>query len=104
MTKCGTRTYREISKSRIDAILSEAVSRGAIIKGSNPWNIDTRLHGTVLRVAWQETERTLAITLEKVEWYIPRETVWRTIDTLMNGFISQKKEKERAFEYGREAG
>lgn len=102
--KCGTRTYREISKTRIDTILSEAVSQGAIIKGSNPWNIDTRMHGTLLRVAWHETERTMAVTVENVEWYIPCDMVWSTIDTLMTGFIPQKKEMEGAFEHKKDAG
>jgi hypothetical protein len=104
LPKCGTRTYKEVSKTRIDTILSEAVSQGAIIKGSNPWNIDTRMHGAVLHISWHETERTMAVTVENVVWYIPCETVWSTIDTLMNGFNAQQKEMKGKFEFEKDAG
>jgi hypothetical protein len=89
-----TREYRNISKTMIDKILTEAVSQGAIVTGFNPWDINTRLHGTVLRVRWDEPEMTLAISVVAINWYIPRKTVWSMIDTSLKGFIRQKKDME----------
>ncbi len=96
----GSREYSNISKKGIDMILSEAVSRGAIITGTNPWNIDTRFHGTVLRLWWNETNMTMAISVVSVNWYIRRETVWSAIDTQLHGFIRQKKGAENAIDFG----
>ena len=100
MPSCSTREYGNINKARIDLILSEAVSHGAVITGSNPWNIDTRLHGAVLRVRWDETSMTMAIGLVRVNWYVPCETVWSNIDTLLYGFLRQEKDLRSATDYG----
>jgi hypothetical protein len=100
MPSCGTREYGDISKQRIDMMLSEAVSQGAVITGSNPWDIDTRLHGTVLRVRWDETKMTMAISVVRANWYIQCEMVWSNIDTLLYGFIRQEKDVKRAIDFG----
>jgi hypothetical protein len=81
-------------------MLSEAILQGAIITGSNPWNIDTRLHGTVLRVQWDETNMTMAISVVRANWYIQRETVWSTIDSLLHSFKRQKNDLEGAMDFG----
>ncbi len=100
MQGCGTREYRNISKTRIDKLLTEAVSQGAVITGSNPWDIETRLHGIVLRGRWDETEKTLAISVVDVKWYVPCETVWSNIDVMLHDFIEQKKNMEGVMDFG----
>ena len=96
----GTREYRNISKTRIDKMLTEAVSQGAVITGANPWDIVTHFHGIVLRAKWNEPEMALAISLLDVNWYVPRDTIWSNIDTMLNGFIGQKKNVEGAMDIG----
>lgn len=96
MPACGTREYRGIGKTRIERMLAEAVLQGAVITGTNPWDIDTRLHGGVLSVRWDEHTMILAISVVNINWYIPRETVWNTIDTMLYGFMRQQKEMEDA--------
>ena len=93
MPKRTTHVYRNISKTRIDKLLAEAVSQGAVITGSNPWGIETRLHGVVLRGQWDETAMTLSLSVVDVNWYVPHETVWRNINTLLLGFMEQKKNR-----------
>jgi hypothetical protein len=63
MPGCGTREYRNICKTWIDKLLTEAVSQGAVITGFNPWVIEARLHGIVLQGRWDETMMTLAISV-----------------------------------------
>jgi hypothetical protein len=104
MPAYGTREYTNIGKTRIDMMIAEAISQGAIITGSNPWDIDTRLHGAVLRVRWDKHKMTLAISVVNINWYVPRETVWETIDTLLDGFMRQTKEMEGAFGHEIDAG
>ncbi|MGC1456431.1 MAG: hypothetical protein WA946_14705 [Nitrospirota bacterium] len=98
MRKCVTREYRDISKTNIDKILTEAASHGAVIKGFNPWDIDTRLHGAVLRIRWDEQKMTMAISVVNVNWYIPSETVWNNIDSMLDGYIRKKNNRDVAFD------
>jgi hypothetical protein len=100
MPGCGTHEYRNISKMRVDAILSEAVSQGAVISGSNPWEIVSPLHGIVLRGQWDETTMILAISVVDTSWYVPCEMVWSTIDTMLCGFIEQTKDMEGVVDVG----
>jgi hypothetical protein len=91
MPAYGTREYSDISKTWVERMLTAAVSRGAVVTGSNPWDIDTRLHGAVLRVRWDETKMTMGISIVRVNWYVQHETVWSNIDALLYGFIRQEK-------------
>lgn len=100
MPECGVREYRDINKKKLGMILSEAASQGAIITGSNPWDIDTRLHGTVLRVKWDETKMTLSIRVVRANWYIQCETVLNKIDTLLYGLNRQEKDMKGAMDFG----
>src|ERR1700690_2009335 len=100
MPAFGTREYGDIGKTRIDMMLAEAILRGATITGSNPWDIDTRLHGAVLRVRWDEYKMTLAISVVDINWYVPSETAWNTIDNMLYGFIEQTKDMEGVADVG----
>jgi hypothetical protein len=100
MQKCSTREYRNISKIKIDMIITEAVSQGAIIAGSNPWTVDTSLHGTVLRVTWDEKNMTMAVTVVRANWYIQCEMVWKHIDALLHGPVEQRENLEGVIGFG----
>lgn len=100
MPGCGTREYRNISKTKIDKMLADAASQGAVITGYNPWDIEARLHGIVLQGRWNETEMTLAISVVDVNWYVPCETIWSNIDAILHGFIEKKKNMEGAMDFG----
>ena len=87
----GMRTYKNVSKTMLDTLLKDAVSNGAVVKGSNPWDIEaSHYHGIMLRGHWDEGEMTLAISVLNVNWYVPKETVWKHIDEMLHGKIQQK--------------
>jgi hypothetical protein len=100
MPGCGTRIYRDISKTRIDKLLTETISQGGVITGSNPWYIETRLHGIILQGTWYEAEMTLSIRVAAANWYVPCEMVWNNIDTMLHGFLQQEKKMEGALDFG----
>jgi hypothetical protein len=52
MPGCGTHEYGNISKIKIDTMLADAAAQGAVITGTNPWRIQTPLHGIILHGKW----------------------------------------------------
>jgi hypothetical protein len=83
MTGRGTRYYSNIDRTKIDMMLKELTSHGAVVTGDNPWDIATRQHGIILRGAWSEATLTLALSVMDSNWYVPRDLVWNNIDSLM---------------------
>ncbi len=83
MVNDDTHEYGDISRAKIDLMLNELHSRGAAISGNNPWSIETHQHGVELSAVWDEAASMLAIRVSDKNWYVPWETVWRTIDSLI---------------------
>jgi hypothetical protein len=96
MAGCGSRRYEKISGDKIEIMLNELVSRGFIITGRNPWAVDTRQHGMLLKGEWDETVSTLTITVLHIGWYVPCDAVWNTIDSLINPYRDTGEELETA--------
>jgi hypothetical protein len=84
MAGCGSRHYEKISGDKIERMLNELVARGFIITGHNPWHVDTRQHGILLKCEWNVTISTFTITVMLASWYVPSDTVWDTINSLMS--------------------
>ncbi len=85
MPDYGTHSYGNISKTRVDTILDALIARGSLITGKNPWLVDTKKHGVLLKGEWSEATLTLAITVTDADWYVTRSAVWEYIDSLMSG-------------------
>ncbi len=100
MPGCGTRKYRNINKMRVDRMLADAASQGAVITGVNPWNIQTRLHGITLQGKWNEADTSLSVSVVDVNWYVPCETVWENIDAMLHSPVEQKNNMEGAMDIG----
>jgi hypothetical protein len=83
MTGDDTHTYGNISREKVGAILDALAGDGALVTGDNPWTIDTRKHGVVLRGEWSEASSTLAVTVAAAAWYVSRGAIWETLDPLL---------------------
>jgi hypothetical protein len=83
MSKHGTRSYDNIDRAKVDAILGALTAHGSTVTGSNPWSIDTQKHGVRLEGAWKEATSTLDITVTDADWYVPTKALWENIDSLM---------------------
>jgi hypothetical protein len=79
----GMRTFEDINKSRVDAILKGLIDHGSLVNGINPWDVDTRNHGVLLRGEWNEETSQLTVTVTDANWYVPREKIWENIESLM---------------------
>ena len=84
MPSHGTHTYTHITQARVDAILGALTAHGSIVTGNNPWFVDTKKHGVMLKGEWNELTQCLAITVTDADWYVPGSSVWENIDSLMN--------------------
>lgn len=83
MPDYGTHNYENISRIKVNAILDELISHGFLVTGNNPWIIDTKKHGVLLKGEWNEATLALAITVTDADWYVTRKAVWENIDSLM---------------------
>jgi hypothetical protein len=84
MAKHGTRSYENINRTKVEAIIDALTTHGSVVTGSNPWSIDTRKHGVRLQGDWNEETSTLDITVTDADWYVPSKTLWENIDSLMS--------------------
>lgn len=83
MKDIGTRKYDKIDQAKVNAILKALIDHGSRVLGNNPWDIDTQKHGVLLRGEWDEETSMLSITVADASWYVPRETIWENIESLM---------------------
>ncbi len=83
MRNRGERTFENIDKSRIEAILKGLIDHGSLVTGMNPWDVDTRNHGVLLRGEWNEESSKLTITVMDADWYVSRGKIWENIESLM---------------------
>jgi hypothetical protein len=80
----STHHYDNITRSQIDAMFNALLSEGSLVSGNNPWDIRTQKHGVRLRGEWNEATSTLSITVLAADWYVPREVLWNTINSLIS--------------------
>ncbi len=83
MRNCGARTFEKIDKSGVEGILKVLAEHGALVTGTNPWDVDTRNHGVLLRGEWNEDSSKLTITVTDADWYVPRKKIWENLESLM---------------------
>ena len=83
MRNFGMRTFDNINKSRVDAILKALRDHGALVTGNNPWHVDTRHHGVLLQGTWNDETSELSITVIDADWYVPQTKIWENIESLM---------------------
>ena len=83
MRNYGMRTFNNINKSRVDAILKALRDHGALATGNNPWIVDTRHHGVLLQGTWNDETSELSITVIDADWYVPQAKIWENIESLM---------------------
>jgi hypothetical protein len=83
MPDYGTHIYGNISRRRVDSMLEELIAHGSRVTGNNPWIIDTKVHGVLLKGEWNEKALTLEITVTDANWYVARKAIWKNIDSLM---------------------
>jgi hypothetical protein len=83
MRNYGMRTFNNINKSRVDAILKALRDHGALVAGNNPWHVDTQNHGVLLRGTWNHETSELSITVIDADWYVPQAKIWENIESLM---------------------
>jgi hypothetical protein len=83
MPGCGIHNYNNISRAKIELMLNELIVRGCIITGHNPWDITTHQHGIIIKAEWNEAASTLTISITGRNWYVPHETIWSNVDSLM---------------------
>ena len=83
MLGCGTRNYNNIGRAKIESMLNELIARGCIITGHNPWDVTTHHHGILLRAEWNEAASVLILSITRSNWYVPHETIWSNVDSLM---------------------
>ncbi len=79
----SSRTFDNIDRVRVDAILKGLIDHGSMVEGTNPWEVDTRTHGVLLRGAWDEGTSKLTITVTGADWYVPRHKIWDSIESLI---------------------
>jgi hypothetical protein len=84
MPGCGTHNYTNINRAKIESMLDELIARGCIIAGHNPWDVTTHHHGITLRAEWNEVASTLTVSITRRNWYVPYETIWSNVDSLMH--------------------
>jgi len=92
MSKHGTHSYDNISRTTMETIIAALTTHGSRVTGDNPWTIDTQKHGVRLKGVWTEATSTLDITVTHADWYVPSQTLWENIDYLM-GRVQNEAER-----------
>ncbi len=83
MGGCGTRTYRNISRDKIDMALTALKKHGASILGNNPWKVDTRYYGVKIAAKWDQSAKTMDLTVTDSDGTIPCSLIWSFLDNII---------------------
>jgi hypothetical protein len=83
MPGASSRNYAGIDHSKIDVMIRELREGGAIISGNNPWHINTRQYGVMLKAEWNEAASMLVVSITHSGWFVPRQKVWSLLDELI---------------------
>lgn len=82
--KCGAHHYGDIDQHKIDKMLEALRSNGAVITGSNPWDVDTKKHGIKLKGSWEEASSSLTLIVTEKDFFVPCSKIWENIDPLIH--------------------
>ena len=77
---CGSRSYGNVNRGVLTAIMHKLASNGAEIAGQNPWTVDTHQHGVQLRGSWDEPSAMLVLEVTDSDFAAPCSAIWSAID------------------------
>lgn len=83
MGGCGTHSYRNISRDKIDLALAALRKYGAAITGNNPWTIDTHNFGIKIAANWNQDAQTVDLTVTDLDGSIPCSMIWTYLDSII---------------------
>ncbi len=83
MGGCGTNSYRNISREKIDLALDTLKKYGAAIVGNNPWTVETHNFGVKIAAKWNQTNQILDITVTDSDGTIPCSMIWSYLDNVV---------------------
>lgn len=83
MGGCGTHSYRNISRDKIELALGALKRYGAAISGSNPWQVDTGYHGVKLAAKWDQRTQTIDLTVTDTDGVVPCSLIWSFLDNVI---------------------
>lgn len=91
--KCGRRCYPDITKVKIDKMLQALRDNGYDVVGENPWTVDTKKHGIVLRAFWDSEKNVLCIIVVEKGWLVPCKSIWDAIEPLIRNLSSMSEDE-----------
>lgn len=83
MGECGTHSYRNISRDKIDMALAALKKHGATIIGNNPWKVDTHYSGIKIAAKWDRNSQTIDLTVTDSDGSIPCSMIWTYLDNII---------------------
>lgn len=83
MGGCGTHSYSNISREKIDMALAALSKYSATIAGNNPWNIDTHNFGVKISATWIQNTQTLDLTITDTDGTVPCSIIWSYLDNII---------------------
>ena len=89
--QCSVRCYPGVSGHVKDRLLAKLRSEGMVVRGDNPWNIDTHQYDVKLRAVWDPKGQVvkLIVTAGKGGYFgvVTCAEIWKKIDPIMKGVI-----------------
>ena len=89
--QCSVRSYPGVSGHVKDRLLAKLRSEGMVVRGDNPWNIDTHQYDVKLRAVWDPKAQAvkLIVTAGKGGYFgvVTCAEIWKKIDPIMKGVI-----------------
>lgn len=83
MGGCGTHSYQNISREKIDLALKALTKSNSTITGKNPWTVDTRYFGVKLAANWNQNTQTLNLSITDSDGTIPCPIIWKYLDNIV---------------------
>lgn len=83
MGGCGTRSYPNISREKIDLALNSLKKIGATIRGDNPWSVDPHYFGVKLSASWNAETQVLDLTVTASDSRLPCNLIWNYLDQMI---------------------
>jgi len=80
MGGCGTHSYQNISREKIDMAIAALSNSGATIAGNNPWTVDTHNFGVKISAGWNPETLALDLTVTDSNGIIPCSIIWSYLD------------------------
>ena len=77
------KSYPNITRQKIDKMLTILKGKGYNVTGNNPWDVDVKQGGVKLRGTWNEGKAELTIRITDKWLVVSNNKVWSTIDPLI---------------------